>query len=71
MAFSVVVTTTKKIENYTTSRDATPLLEPGRVVFTPDADSVDHYEVRYARYVATADWMEQMPAAQESKQDTR
>jgi L-xylulokinase len=43
----------------------TPLLEPGRVVFTPDADSVDHYEERYSRYVATADWMEQMPTAQE------
>ena len=37
-------------------------LEPGRVAFTPDDGAVAHYEERFRRYVAMADWMEQMPA---------
>ena len=41
-------------------------LEQGRVVFTPDDDAVAHYEERFYRYVAMADWMEQMPATRDT-----
>lgn len=41
-------------------------LEQGRVVFTPDDDAVAHYEERFYRYVAMADWMEQMSATRDT-----